>query len=515
MYVRTHAHATPDKAALIDQAGAVLTYAELDARSNQLAHYLRGLGLTRGDHIAAVMENCPTYLVIVWAALRSGLYVTPVNSHLTGPETGAIVKHCEAQVLLTSERLLEVAAVARVEAPLCRAGLVIGSSTENFESFDAAISGLATTPVPDESQGSLQYYSSGTTGQPKAFIRPLPDEPVDSGPPNSTVIKNIHGFDEHTIYLSPAPLYHAAPSAFSVAVQTFGGTVVLMERFDAREALRLIEAHRVSHSQWVPTMFVRMLGLPEQERTRFDHSSLRHAVHSAAPCSIMVKQAMIDWWGPIITEYYGGSEGIGGTWIDSEQWLSHHGSVGKSRFGVAHIVNDGGLEVPVGQTGVIYFENREFDAGYAKDPDANRSQRLDDHPDWATYGDVGYVDDEGYIYLTDRASFMIVSGGVNIYPREIEDVLSEHPAVADVAVIGVPNEEFGEEVKAIVELWSQYSPSDELAEELIDWCRPRLAGYKRPRSVEFIDVLPRMPTGKLAKGPLRAPYWVNHDSRII
>ena len=508
MYLGTHALRTPDKAAVIAMSGAVITFRELDARSNQLAHALRSFGVRRGDHIALFLENHPRYFEVLWAALRSGVYVTPVNSHLTANEAAFIIDDCRAAVLVSSAALSDVAIAARAAAPECRMGLMIDGVADGFISYEATIGAEPSTPLTDESIGALQLYSSGTTGRPKSVVPALPTTPISEGLGVGTTIRSLYGIDADTVYLSPAPLYHAAPAVFCIGVLTLGGTVVMLERFDPMIALQAIETHRVTHSQWVPTMFIRMLALPTDVRNGRDLTSHRVAIHAAAPCPVHVKQAMIDWWGPIIVEYYGGSEGIGTTRIDSAEWLAHRGSVGRSTGGTIHVCDDDGNEVAIGQQGLVYFE-------HTGDPERTAAAANPNHRTWATYGDIGYVDSDAYLYLTDRSSFMIVSGGVNIYPREVEDVLGQHPAVADVAVIGVPNDEFGEEVKAIAELWPGRAPSEELATELIDFTRSRLASFKCPRSVDFVDQLPRMPTGKLAKRHLREAYWAERTSRIV
>ena len=355
-------------------------------------------------------------------------------------------------------------------------------------------------------------YSSGTTGRPKGVRVPLSGQPLGTPTPLLAMMGALYGMDEHTVYLSPAPLYHAAPLRFCMSVLRLGGTCIVMEKFDPRLALELIERHRVTHSQWVPTMFIRMLKLPEEERARFDLSSQRVAIHAAAPCPIPVKEQMIDWWGPILHEYYAGTEGNGFTAITSEEWLAHRGSVGRPLRGAVHIVDDEGRELPPGQEGTVYFSGgARFE--YHNDPEKTRSAY--DERGWSTLGDVGYLDEEGYLYLTDRKAHMIISGGVNIYPQETENVLVLHPKVADVAVIGVPNEEFGEEVKAVVQLLDPAEAGPELAEELIAWCRERLSAIKCPRSVDFVEELPRHPTGKLYKRLLKDRYWGDRNTRIV
>jgi fatty-acyl-CoA synthase len=482
-------------------SGAVRTYGELGNRSRQLAQLLREAGLRRGDHLAIVMENHPVFFEAAWAALQSGLYLTPVNRHLTTDEVAYIVEDSEAKALIISGSLRDVATTLDWEhLSGVAVRLMVDGTSPGFDDYEKAIAAYAPEPLAEESQGSFMLYTSGTTGRPKGVIRPLPEvDAPDPGPPG--FIKSL-GIDTATVYLSPAPLYHAAPLQFTISVQRLGGTVVVMEKFDAAEALRLIEQHAVTHSQWVPTMFIRMLALPDDRRLSFDLSSHHTAIHAAAPCPPDVKRTMIDWWGPILFEYYAGTDGPGTTTIDSADWLEHPGSVG--RGSKVRIIGEDGKEVPTGEIGTIYFVGGpEF--SYKGDKEKTEGTRLPGN--LRTMGDCGYVDAEGYLYLTDRKDFMIISGGVNIYPRETEDVLISHPAVRDVAVFGIPHPEFGEEVKGAVELIDGVAPSPELAEELIEHCRSQLAAYKCPRSIDFVAELPRTPAGKLLKRVIREPYW--------
>jgi long-chain acyl-CoA synthetase len=505
MYPGTVAKDHPDRPAVVmATSGEVVTFRQLDERSNQLAHLLRASGLSRGDHIALFMENHPRFLEVVWAALRSGLYVTTINSHLTAEETAYIVGDCDARVFITSVVLAPVAAeLDQADLPRVHTWLMVGGTIDGYDSYEDAVADRPTTPIDDESTGATMLYSSGTTGRPKGVLRPLPDTVPSDPDERLALTAKTYGFRDGMVYLSPAPLYHAAPLAFCVLSQRFGGTVVVMERFDPAHALELIEAHRVTHSQWVPTMFVRMLRLSDEERAAHDLSSHELAIHAAAPCPVPVKQQMIEWWGPILYEYYAGTEGNGSTAITSEEWLEHPGSVGRSRVGSVHIIGPDGEELPPGQEGAIYFGGgATFE--YHGDPEKTEGSRLPGG--LSTLGDIGYLDDEGYLYLTDRKAHMIISGGVNIYPREIEDVLIQHPVVADVAVFGIPNEDFGEEVKAVVELLEGNEPTDELSRELLAFCREHLAGFKVPRSLDFTDDMPRLPTGKLYKRKLRDRY---------
>jgi acyl-CoA synthetase (AMP-forming)/AMP-acid ligase II len=394
------------------------------------------------------------------------------------------------------------------ELPKETVRLMVDGTEDGFDSYEESIARFPTTMIDDEATGSTMLYSSGTTGRPKGVLRPLPDTKPGDGADRLAALSGPYGFRDGMVYLSPAPMYHAAPLAFSLNAQRFGGTVVIMEKFDPVQALRLIERHRVTHSQWVPTMFVRLLRVPDEERLSFDLSSHETAIHAAAPCPVSVKQQMIEWWGPIIHEYYAGTEGNGSTGVNSEEWLAHPGTVGRARAGTVHIIDEEGNELGPHQEGTIYFGSVGELFQYHNDPEKTAGSRLTvGDKQLSTLGDVGYVDEEGWLYLTDRKAYMIISGGVNIYPREIEDVLIQHPAVADVAVFGIPNDDLGEEVKAVVQLLPGHSPSDELAQELREFSRQHLAGFKVPRTVDFTDELPRLPTGKLYKRVLRDPYW--------
>jgi fatty-acyl-CoA synthase len=400
--------------------------------------------------------------------------------------------------------------LSRIRTRLCAAGELPG-----FEDYEQILRTESAAPLgAEECEGREMLYSSGTTGRPKGIRKPLPATPL--GDPAAAPVQIargllVRGVRDGAVYLSPAPLYHGAPLIFSMSWQRMGATVIVMERFDARLCLELIERHRVSHTQMVPTMFIRLLRLPEEERARYDVSSLVDVVHSAAPCPVPVKRQMLQWWGPIISEYYSGTEDIGSTYITAQEWLEHPGSVGKP-LEPCHIVDADGAELPTGQAGVVYFaggRGSEYHLDPAKTSAATHPQG------WRTLGDMGYLDADGYLYLTDRQAHMIISGGVNIYPQEAENTLAAHPAIADVAVIGVPDAEMGEAVKAVVELVDPEGAGDELAAELIDWCHRELATYKCPRSVDFVAELPRDPSGKLYKRRLREQYWEGHETLVI
>ena len=504
MYPGEHARTTPDKPAVVMAAsGNTVTYKELDERSMRLARLWREAGLTRGDHVALLSDNDPKFFDVYWAAIRSGLYLTAVNRYLAPDEIAYIVGDCGARSLVVSAAVETAADVAPL-VPGCPLRFSFGGKVVGYEPYEDAIDAMRAEPLEDQPVGATMLYSSGTTGRPKGVKRPLPDRQVDEPAPARPVSR--YGMSADTVYLSPAPLYHAAPLAYSAGVQALGGAVVVMEKFEPVACLAAIERYRVTHAQFVPTMFVRMLKLDESERQRFDISSLQVAVHAAAPCPADVKRQMIEWWGPILYEYYAGTEGNGSTALTSEEWLAHPGSVGRASVGKIHICDDDGDEVPVGESGAVYFEQERMPFEYHGDPEKTRQAQHPRHPNWSTLGDLGYVDEEGYLYLTDRKAFMIISGGVNIYPQEIEDVLILHPKVADVAVFGIPNPDMGEEVKAVVEPAAGVEPSPALAAELVDYTRTRIARCKVPRSIDFIDEMPRLPTGKLYKRVLRDKY---------
>ena len=492
----------------------MVTYGELNDESIRLARVLRAGGLVQGDHVAILVENHPRYLGLCWAAQRSGLYFTTLNTSLTADELAYIVGDCGAKALISSAALQEKAVAVAGTVPDLPVRLMLDGEADGFAGIEVALKAHAATPLPDEVEGSDMLYSSGTTGRPKGVKRPFIGAPFGAPSPLVMLTQGLFGFGEDTVYLSPAPLYHAAPLGFCMATHRLGGTAVVMEHFDAEEALRLVERHRVTHSQWVPTMFTRMLRAGDDVRHKYDLSSLRVAIHAAAPCPVPVKQAMIDWWGPILHEYYSGTEGNGFVYCNSEEWLAHPGTVGRSLLGPLHILDDGGQELPTGERGKIFFES-SLSFEYHRDPEKTAGSRDPLGRGWTTLGDVGYLDEDGYLYLTDRQAFMIISGGVNIYPQEVETLLAAHPKVADVAVFGVPNAEFGEEVKAVIEPAAGCDGNSSLERELIDYCRARLSPVKCPRSVDFRPELPRLPTGKLLKQRLRDEYWEGRASRLL
>jgi acyl-CoA synthetase (AMP-forming)/AMP-acid ligase II len=512
-----HARTHPDKIAYqMAGTGKAITYRELDELSNQGAHLFRKLGLKAGDHIALLMENRLEFMEICWAAQRSGLYYTAISRYLTQHEIAYIVADCGARVAITSPSCADVIAGLAHDAPDAPKLYVVDQARPGLRSWDDAIAGQPRTPIADQVAGYDMLYSSGTTGRPKGIKRESQRGPIDvPNPLMKYLCADLCGMSADSVYLSPAPLYHAAPLRFNMMLAALGGTSVIMEAFDAEEFLRLVDHHKITQAQLVPTMFVRMLKLPDEVRRRYDVSSLKGAIHAAAPCPVDIKARMIDWWGPILIEYYGGSEGNGITISTSQQWLAHRGTVGRAAIGAVKIVDDNDQELPAGQIGTVYFADGPA-FSYHNDPE--KTKRAYNARGWSTLGDVGYLDADGFVFLTDRKAFMIISGGVNIYPQESENVLINHPAVVDVAVFGVPNEDFGEEVKAVVQPAAMPADADAAAaleRELVAYCRSELADVKCPRSIDFREELPRHPTGKLYKRLLKDEYWAGHQSRII
>ena len=516
MYTGRHAHLRPLQPALImASTGEAVPYRDLEARCNRLAHLFRQRGLKRLDHYAIFMENNSRYLEACGAGERSGLYFTCVNSFLTASELAYILNNSESRILITSVAKLDIARDALKEAPMVELCIVADGEGESdrIVGLVEATKDLPKTPIADECVGTAMLYSSGTTGRPKGILRPLPEQPPSHQLALFDFLEKLWQYREGMIYLSPAPLYHSAPQAAVNLTIRMGGTVIIMEKFDPERYLQLVEQWGATHSQVVPTMFSRMLKLPEEVRNRYDLSSLEIAIHAAAPCPGLVKEDMIKWWGPIIHEYYGATEGLGFTACNSEEWLAHRGTVGKVLLGDLHILDENLQERPTGTAGTVWFKTASpFE--YFNDPERTKEARSPDGS-MSTVGDVGYVDADRYLYLTDRATFMIISGGVNIYPQECENLLITHPKIADAAVFGVPNPDLGEEVKAVVQPMPGIEPCEELAQELIDFCGQSLSRQKVPRSIDFEDQLPRLPTGKLYKRLLRDRYWGNKNSRIV
>jgi acyl-CoA synthetase (AMP-forming)/AMP-acid ligase II len=515
MYPGVHGQSTPDKPAVIMAgSGQVITYRQLDEESNRFAQLLHAAGLRTGDHIAFMLENHPLFLTLAWGAQRSGVYYTALSSRLTPEEAAYVVNDCQARLFVASAHTRAVAEAIVADTPDVELRLVLDGEAEAHESYADVVARHPAEPLAEEREGNDMLYSSGTTGRPKGIKPPLPDGAMGSGGGRAILFQFLFGFGPEMVYLSPAPLYHAAPMRFSMDAHRHGGTVVVMEHWSPVGALEAIERHRVTHGQFVPTMFIQLLKLPAAERAAHDLSSLTCAMHAAAPCPIPVKEQMIEWWGPIVHEYYAGTEANGLVHCTSEEWLAHKGTVGKPMVGIPHILDEAGDELGPGQTGTVYFESpATFE--YHNDPDKTRAGQDPQGRGWTTLGDVGHVDEDGYLYLTDRKAYMIITGGVNVYPQEVENVLAVHPKVADVAVLGVPHEDFGEEVKAVVQPVDMAAAGPALERELIDYCRQHLADVKCPRSVDFDAELPRHPTGKLYKRLLRDRYWAGHESRIL
>ncbi|MFT4519156.1 MAG: long-chain acyl-CoA synthetase [Halioglobus sp.] len=515
MYPAVYAQSTPEKSAVVMGDGVVVSYRELDDRSNQCAQLFAAQGLVKDDAVAFFMHNCPEYFHVAWGAQRSGFYYTPISTHLSSDEVAYIVENCEAKVVVVSAALLPVVEKIRGSLKQVELWLIVeddgAGTTDGFVNLNEALDAMVTTPIEKELEGCEMLYSSGTTGYPKGIKHPNPERPAGSPSPLTTGIVKGFGVNADTIYFSPAPLYHSAPIRFCMAMHRVGATAVVMEHFEPEQALRLMETHKATFSQWVPTMFIRMLKLSAEVRRSYDLSKHTLALHSAAPCPVEVKEQMIDWWGPVLVEYYGATEGHGGTQIDSQTWLTHKGSVGKPVYGSVHVLDEQNEELPALEVGTVYFAGGpRFE--YHKSAKKTAETRVGK---MSTVGDVGYKDKDGFLYLTDRKAHMIISGGVNIYPLETENVLVMHPTVADVAVIGVPDDELGEQVKAVVQPMVFSSAGAELERELIDYCREKLSHIKCPRSIDFEEKLPRSDAGKLFKRKIRQRYWEGKDSSII
>jgi long-chain acyl-CoA synthetase len=507
MQIRPHVGANKP-AVILHPSGTVITFDELEARANRLAHRFRQAGLREGDTVAILMENNEHIHAVMWAARRSGLYFVPINTHLTAAEAAYIIDNSNAKAIIGSAALRDTCAGLAEHLPGGLPKLLMIACTDSasdlprWERYPECVAGQPDTPIDDEIEGDLLQYSSGTTGRPKGIKRELPHLPPSEAP---GMMSALVGFwmDPDAVFLSPAPLYHTAPSVWSMSAQAGGITTVVMEKFDAEGTLDAIQRHRITHAQFVPVMFVRMLKLPDTVRDSYDLSSLKRVMHAAAPCPVEIKKQMIDWWGPIVDEYYASSEAIGSTLISAQDWLAHPGSVGKPLMGAVHILDEDGTELPPNQPGEIYFEG-----GYSFEylNDATKTAASRDGHGWTTVGDVGYLDEDGYLFLTDRRHHMIISGGVNIYPQEAENLLVTHRKVMDAAVFGVPDDEMGQRVVAVIQTVNESDGTDEFADELLAWLRDRLAHFKCPRSVAFEQQLPRTDTGKLYKNGLIEKY---------
>jgi long-chain acyl-CoA synthetase len=502
MHPCVHAETHPDKPAVImAESGETMTFAELEAASNRVAQLIRARGLGPGDVVAFMLGNEIGYYPLIWGAHRTGVHFACASTRLTADETNYILENSGAKLFVLSAKLADQAEAIETTAER----FSFGGSIPGYAAWEEAVAAMPAERLADEAAGSSMLYSSGTTGRPKGVKRAAPDaEDILAASPLTMLAQALYGIGPESVYLSPAPLYHAAPLGWSMAVHKLGGTVVLMEKFDAEGALAAIERYKVTCGQFVPTHFIRMLKLPEEVKHRYDLSSMNCAIHAAAPCPVPVKQAMIDWFGPVIQEYYAGSEGNGMTFINSAEWLEHKGSVGTAKHGVLHILDEEGNEVPPRTEGSIYFEGAT-NFVYHDDPEKTAAGR--NALGWSTLGDVGWVDEEGYLYLTDRKSFMIISGGVNIYPQEIENHLITHPRVQDVAVIGGPHDEMGEEVIAVIQPVDMADTTDAFRDDLVAYAREKLSGVKIPRRIDFMEQLPRHDTGKLYKRLLRDQYW--------
>ncbi|MFY0610334.1 MAG: acyl-CoA synthetase [Hyphomicrobiaceae bacterium] len=502
----------PDKPAVImADSGETITFRVFEEYSNQFANLLRELSIRHGHGLAVLLENRLEYLPLVWGGMRAGLRVTAIATHLTPDEIAYILADSGAKALVTSKVFAEKMTGLSLPKVATNRRLMLDTADVGFRQLEPLLQCQPRTPIADQAEGVEMLYSSGTTGRPKGIKKPLPQTPFGTLSPTYRRSVSLYDIDASTRYLSPAPLYHAAPLGFNLRTLRVGGTTVIMRKFDAEQALALIDHHGITHSQWVPTHFVRLLRLSEDARARHGLSTHRCAIHAAAPCPIEVKRQMINWWGPILQEYYAGSEGNGHTSIASEDWLTHPGSVGRPSHGKVHICDEDGHALPTGAEGMIFFEGgATFE--YHNDPDKTAASR--NHLGWSTLGDIGYLDEEGYLYLTDRKAHMIISGGVNIYPQEAENVLVLHPKIYDAAVIGVPNEEFGEEVKAVVQLVDLSQADSTLEAELIAHCRTHLSPVKCPKSIDFVSSLPRQENGKLYKRKLRDAYWEKNHEQI-
>ncbi|HSO95540.1 MAG TPA: acyl-CoA synthetase [Acidimicrobiia bacterium] len=508
------AEADPDRLALVDPDGVEVSSGELLATANQLVHGLREIGLEAGDAVAMLLPNSREIFELYLAVLQAGFYLVPINWHLVGPEVAYIVQDCEAKAVVAHARFADAAQAAADEIDFPATGrFAVGGSIPGFRAYEELTAGQPTSAPADRTTGAVMNYTSGTTGRPKGVRRPLPGVPPETmagGFGGMLFMFRLQPFDDN-VHICGSPLYHTAVLVFAGGAIHIGHTVVVMDKWTPEEMLRLIDKYRVTNTHMVPTQFVRLLALPDEEKARHDVSSLRHMVHAAAPCPPDVKKKMIEWWGPVIDEYYAASEG-GGTIVFADEWLERPGTVGRA-WPIAEVVilDDEGNELPAGEVGTVYMHMQTGNFEYFKDKGKTEQSR---HGKFFTVGDVGYLDPDGWLFLRDRKSDMIISGGANIYPAEIESVLIMHPQVADVAVFGIPHEDWGEEIKAVIEPVDPGLAGPELAADILSWSRDKLAKFKTPRTIDFTDEMPRDPNGKLYKRKLRDPYWADRDRAI-
>jgi fatty-acyl-CoA synthase len=507
MFLGTHAERTPDKPALIiAETGEMATYAQVNDNALKIAQFLSVAGLKRGDTIAILMENHINYMDVIWAALRSGYYVTTINRYATADDVAYVLKDSQCRALFVSQALRQTVLAIPNLQDICPNRVMVGRAPQGWLDYGDILTAFQATPLPDVGAGATMMYTSGTTGRPKGVMRALPDQSIKAEWDFLPLMAPAFDLSQDMVLYMPAPMYHGGPMLFLRAAHSLGATIVQTRKFDALRTLQDIETYQITHSFMVPTMFVRMLKLPEADRTAYDLSSLRSIVHSAAPCPREIKEAMIDWWGPIIHEFYGATDG-GLLPIRCEDWLRRPGAAALAAPDRVRICAEDGTEMPAGEEGLIYFVSKGAPAQYRNDPDKTRAARHPVHDTWVSAGDVGYVDADGFLFLTDRKAHTIISGGVNIYPQIIENALVLHPAVADAAVFGVPNQDMGEEVKAVVELVEGQQPGADLAQQIQDFLTQKIAAYMLPRSLDFSEALPRTASGKLMKRELRAAYW--------
>ncbi|HXW35584.1 MAG TPA: acyl-CoA synthetase [Acidimicrobiales bacterium] len=503
----------PDHLGLVTPDGREVSTGELLARTNQVVHALRSVGIERGDAVAVLLPNCIEMFELYLAALQAGWYLVPINHHLVGPEIAYIVNDSEAKAFVAHDRFAEAAREAADDTKVGADRLLSVGKIEGFRSFEELRDAQSTDLPDDRTIGDVMNYTSGTTGQPKGVRRPLMGmSPEDAalGLGGLLFLFGIQPRDDN-VHLLGSPLYHTAVMRFSGAALHLGHTVVMMDKWDAEESLRLSERYKVTHSHMVPTQFHRLLALPDDAKTRYDLSSYRHMIHAAAPCPVPTKRAMIEWWGPVVDEYYAASEG-GGTIVNTEEWLTKPGTVGKPwPISEIAIFDDEGNRLESNQIGTVFMAMQTGDFKYHKDDEKTQKNRIGK---FFTVGDMGYLDDDGFLFLSDRKTDMIISGGANIYPAEIESVLLEHPKVVDAAVFGIPNDDWGEEVKAVIEPIDQEEAGPKLEAEILEWCGPRLAKFKTPKSIDFTNEMPRDPNGKLYKRKLRDPYWEGRERAI-